>query len=527
MAALDGLDPRTPVIVGVGFRQEKLEDPKASAEPYVLMVEAARRAAADAGAEDLAPAIESVAVPQGMWEYRNPAKLVADALGCPRATTILAGLGVLQLQLVTDLCDAIAAGERAVGVVVAGEAKYRRLRSTITGEPVHDTPTDGLPPPDVHQTSQDMWCSDLESRRGLTSPIEFFAIIESALRYARGLDVARHRDELAALYSRFSAIAAANPHAWKREALPAAAIRDASPRNPMLAFPYTKAHASQWNVNQAVAILICALGRARALGLDPRRWIFPRGGALSKHVVPLAQMRGLASHRGSVVTGERALALAEVDRADVTDAELYSCFPAAIQSFARDLPIPEGCPWTVTGSMAFAGGPFNNATLEGVGRMVEVLRVATAPGDAARAGAEAPDDDASARHGKAAAALPPRVGIVSNLSGIFSKQACLVLANAPGPHGWRSADVTGEVAAADPPVPLRDGYAGPATVVGYTVVFAGGAPSHAIAICDLPDGARTVVRSGTPAFLDALMREEWVGRRVEVAADGGFAPATP
>ena len=494
---LADLAPETPVIVGVGFQQEKLEDPTESAEPYVLMVEAVRHAAADAGAPALVAAIESISVPQGMWEYRNPGKLVADALGCPEATSILAGLGVLQLQLVTDLCDAIAAGEREIGVVVAGEAKYRRLRSTITGQAVSDTATDHLPPPDVHQTSVDLWCSDLESRRGLTAPVEFFAIIESALRHVRGLDVERHRDELAELYSRFSAIAAENPHAWKRDALAPTAIRDASARNPMLAFPYTKAHASQWNVNQAVAILVVSLGRARALGLDERRWIFPRGAALSKHVVPLAQMRRLESHPGTVVSGERALALADVTRADVTAAELYSCFPAAIQSFQHDLRMP--CDLTVTGSMAFAGGPFNNATLEGVGRMVEVLR-----GDAG------------------GAAGRPRIGLVSNLSGIFSKQACLVLSDTPGPHGYRSADVTDEVAAIDSPVPLRDDYVGPATVVGYTVIHAGGAPSHAIAICDLPDGTRTVVRDSDPELLAALMRQEWCGRTVQVAADGRF-----
>ncbi len=500
--AVETLPPHTPVIVGVGFHQEKLEDPTISREPYALMVEAVRHAAADAGSDALLAAIESISVPQGMWEYRNPGKLVADALGCPAATTLLAGLGVLQLQLVTDLCNAIAAGERQVGVVVAGEAKYRRLRSTITGQPVTDTATDDLPPPDLHQTSVDLWCSDLESRRGLTAPVEFFAIIESALRHARGLDVDAHRDALAALYSRFSEVAAANPHAWRRDPLPAAAIREASPRNPMLAFPYTKAHASQWNVNQAVAILVCSVTRARALGLDQRRWIFPRGAALSKHVVPLAQMRRLESHPGTVVTGERALALADVTRADVTDAELYSCFPAAIQSFAHDLRVPAACAWTVTGSMAFAGGPFNNATLEGVARMAEVLR-----GDVATGGAVG----------------RPRVGLVSNLSGIFSKQACLVLSDTPGPHGYRCEDVTETVAAIDPPVPLRDDYVGPATIVGYTVVFAGGAPSHAIAICDLPDGARTVVRSTRPPLLSALMERECCGREIQVEDGGDFS----
>lgn len=488
--------PNTPVIVGVGFHQEKRNDPTSCAEPYALMVEAVRDAARDAGSERLLTDLESIAVPQGMWEYRNPGKLIADALGCPSALSILAGLGVLQLQLLSDLCRAIVAGERHVGVIVGGEAKYRRLRSTITGQAVADTiEPEGTPRPDVHLTSTDLWCSDLEARRGLTSPIEFYAIIESALRHERGLDVERHRDEVAALYSGFSTVAAANPHAWRREPVSAAAIRDPSPRNAMQAFPYTKLHASQWNVNQAVAILVCSAERARSLGLDASRWVYPLAAAQSKHVVAMAQMPQLQSHLGSVLAGERALALAGFDMADVTAIELYSCFPAAIQSFARDLRVPARLPWTVTGSMAFAGGPFNNASLEGVARMAEVVR------DQGERG----------------------VGLVANLSGIFSKQACAVLANRPSPDGYRFEDVTAAVAACEVPVPLRDDYTGPAKIIGYTVVFQGGAPSHAIAICDTPDGARTVVRSEDRPLLDALMRDEHCGQTILVAAHGGFS----
>src|SRR5207237_5316242 len=141
-------------------------------------------------------------------------------------------------------------------------------------------------------------------------------------------------------------------------------------------------------------------------------------------------------------------------------------FPAAIQSFARDLNLPPTCPWTVTGAMPFAGGPYNSFSLEGVARMVEVLR-----------GGER------------------RIGLVSNLSGIFGKQACALFSRMPNAHGYRSEDVTAAVAAGDHPLPLDGDYVGPATIVGYTVVFAGGLPSHAIAICDTPAGARTVVRS--------------------------------
>lgn len=156
-------------------------------------------------------------------------------------------------------------------------------------------------------------------------------------------------------------------------------------------------------------------------------------------------------------------------------------------------------PWTVTGGMSFAGGPFNSASLEGVARMVEVLRGETRAGASGR-----------------------RIGLVSNLSGIFGKQACALFSTEPNPDGYRFADVTAAVAARDIPLPLAADHAGPATIVGYTVVFAGGLPSHAIAICDTPSGARTVVRSDDGALLDAMTREEFCGRAIEVARGGGF-----
>jgi len=486
---VDAIAPNTPIIVGVGFEREASEDPARCPEPAELMARAVRRAAADAGSESLLAQIESISVPQGMWEYRNPGRLVADAVGCPKARSILADLGVLQLTLLSDLCRAILAGEQHVGVITGGEAKFRELRAAITGRTVANTEqADDVPLPDIHHTSSDPWASDLESRAGIAGPVELFAFIESALRHEQGLGLDEHRDRIARLYSDFSEVAAANPRAWRREALDPAAIRDPSPKNAMLAFPYTKRHSSQWNVNQAVAILVCSAARATALRLPRARWIFPLAAAQSKHVVPLAQQRRLHTHPGTVLAGERALALAGVARQDVDAAELYSCFPAAIQSFARDLDLPATCPWTVTGAMPFAGGPYNSFSLEGVARMVEVLR-----GD------------------------ERRVGLVSNLSGIFGKQACVLLSNVPNPDGYRYEDVTAAVAASDPPLPLDGDYVGPATIVGYTVVFAGGAPSHAVAICDTPAGARTVVRTEERVLIESMTREEFCGRVVQVA----------
>jgi acetyl-CoA C-acetyltransferase len=126
-------------------------------------------------------------------------------------------------------------------------------------------------------------------------------------------------------------------------------------------------------VNQAVAILVCSASARRALGLDDARWIYPLA-ACSRSTSCPAQMRDLHTRLGTVVVGERAMALAGVTPRDLAAAELYSCFPAAIQSFALDMRIPADVAWTVTGSMAFFGGPFNNASVEGFAAMVEHLR---------------------------------------------------------------------------------------------------------------------------------------------------------
>jgi len=149
--------------------------------------------------------------------------------------------------------------------------------------------------------------------------------------------------------------------------------------------------------------------------------------------------------------------------------------------------------------MAFSGGPFNHFTLDGVARMVEVLREAAANTSGAR-----------------------QIGVVTNLSGIFGKQGCALFSNVPSAGGYRYEDITAAVAAADPPCPLDDDYVGPATVVGYTVVFQGGQPSHGVAICDTPRGARTVARSDDPALLDRIMTRELCGREVDIASDGSF-----
>lgn len=80
----------------------------------------------------------------------------------------------------------------------------------------------------------------VEKSAGLNRAVNAYAVLESAFRYRRGLGVAESRDRIAALYARFSQIAADNPDAWRPRVTDAPAIRDPSPSNPMMAFPYAR-----------------------------------------------------------------------------------------------------------------------------------------------------------------------------------------------------------------------------------------------------------------------------------------------
>ncbi len=70
------LDPRTPVLVGVGAASADAE----AAETMVLALEAA---GADAGRPGLLARIDRIAVPQGSWAYPDPGRLVADRWAPP------------------------------------------------------------------------------------------------------------------------------------------------------------------------------------------------------------------------------------------------------------------------------------------------------------------------------------------------------------------------------------------------------------------------------------------------------------
>jgi acetyl-CoA C-acetyltransferase len=489
-ADLAALAPRTPVLVGVGAITQREEDPLTAQEPLALMRDALARAAEDCGSRALLARADLVRVPRGFWDYADPGRALAQSVGAAEARSEIAEIGVLQTTLLGDSARAIAASEADVILIAGGEARARAQRAQQRGlsaplSPALGTPTRVLRPKRevVHPA---------EVKLGMALPVSQYAMLENALRFADGLSIAQHRDAVAALWARMSEVAARNPDAWSRERVSAAAVRDASPNNRMLAFPYTKLHSSQWNVDQAAALVMTSVATARAHAIPPARWVFPLAAAESNHMVSLSQRRPFDRSPGFAQAGRAALARAGLAIANVTRRELYSCFPVAVRVQCRELGIPESADLTVTGGMAFAGGPLNNFVLQAGVRMAQLLREA-----------------------------PGEVGMQTAVSGFLTKQGVILWSCAPPARAFGFDDVTAPVARETEELALAEDARGVATCVSYTVQFPGDRPARTLLVCDLPDGRRALAASEDAALAEHALQRELCGEKLRLA--GGVA----
>ena len=75
------IDPRTPVIIGVGQHLHRAKGLEDAMEPAALMEAAIVEAATDAGLSG-PPAFDSIRVVSSLsWKYGNPAWVIAERLG--------------------------------------------------------------------------------------------------------------------------------------------------------------------------------------------------------------------------------------------------------------------------------------------------------------------------------------------------------------------------------------------------------------------------------------------------------------
>jgi len=479
------LDPRTPVVVGVGVASQQLDEPGAGAEALELMIAAAEAAGQDSGAPAVLREVGRVAVAHGSWAYTDPGRVIAERLGASSAQSVLVRTGIPQQTLINDAHGAIRGGAFDAALIVGGEAARRATLARRAGVTVVDS-TQDTTPDDVQVPTGEI-ITRIEIEGGVASAMMPFALIDSALRHAEGRTLDEHRDEIARLWAGFNTVAGQFPDAAFPEPRDAAFIREPSETNRPYVFPYNKWHCAQMNVDQAAAILVCSLDAAIRLGVEPEKIVFPLVALESSFMLPLSKRRDIHRWPGMEVLGQAAAAHLGHALAEIELVEIYSCFPAAVRVQQRALGLPvDGVP-TITGGEPFAGGPWNNFVLQSTAAMIERLRV---------------QRDAK--------------GMVSTVSGLLNKPGLAVYAAEPG-NAPLLLDDLAEAAehATDAAEPIA-GYRGPARVAACTVSYDAMNPAKCTVIADTPDARRCVATANDPVLARRATNEELIGTTITV-----------
>ena len=498
----DDLEPSTPVLVGVGTASRPVAgDPGgADVEALDLMVEATVAAFGDAGGQvagGLVSRLGWVAVPTGTWGYSDAGRLIADKVkGAPGGPvrTVRVEVGVSQQTPLRVAWELIAAGEVDVALIVGGEAKATEQRRSRGGLGSIETSQSGATPDECWQAEGEI-VAQAEIDAGMWQAVEHYACVDNALAAAEHSSVDEQLDANADLWSQLCAVAAANPAAAfadRAELRDREFLRVAGPGNRPLAHPYAKWHSAQWGVDQAAALVLCSVAVARELGVPRGRWVFPRVLVESSSSVPLSRRAALHRWPAMEVLGQAAERHLGVALSSIGHVDLYSCFPVAVRVQQRELGLDRAATPTLTGGMAFGGGPFNNYTYQSTAAVIEAVR-----------------------------ADPGSLGLVSTVSGLLTKPALAVWSTEPGEQGPPAlvADLAERADAVTTRLEVVADHVGPATVATFTVTFEGADAQSAFVIADLDGSTRWIGTSSDPALLAAGTAGELTGRTVQI--DGG------
>lgn len=460
-------------------------DPKLL-EPLGMMEQAARRAADDAGCPALLSQLDSIRVPRGLWPYSNPAHTLSERLGVPEAETVLAPIsGNMVQRMLTDGAREIAEGLRDAVLIVGAEAEHSKRRAKRAGRELNWSEP-AAPAPDRDFDEQETWITPEEVEAGLAHPAAIFSLYENARRYAKGETLDENRDLIARLWHGFAKVAEGNPYAWTRHAPSVATIRDETSDNKMNAYPYTKRLCSNMVVDLGAAVILCSAELAERLGVTRDRWVFLHAATDCKATPLLSNRIDFLRVPGLDLAGTRALELSGLKANDIAHVDLYSCFPAAVQVAAEALGLPFDRPLTMTGGLAYSGGPFNSYVLHALATAMARLR-----------------DD------------PGSHALVSSVGGSFAKHAFGIYSTEPPRAGFQYADLDTEAEG----LPRREfvgNCEGEATIETYALRYHEGVPSYASISCLLDDGRRTWIKCVDANVLARMLVREACGRRISI-----------
>ena len=475
----------------LGQAQRSFREESACSHPLTLMTQVGAAALRDAGIRP--EQVDAVAcVDPYSWTYAELERQVGRAIGCPQDHEIfwLPGGGTTPQDLLHTIAEAMEAQALDIAVVVGAEAMRTRRKAARADEPLDWPERDRSVDP---SRGQPPFTSPWEAQHGLRLPIQVFPVLENAIRAAHGRSFDAQVALAASLLHRNAQVAASNPHAWFRDAPSLDEIATASPTNRMIALPYTKRMNAIMDVDQAAAFVVVSERYVRQHGRTSEA-IAVIGGAGAEEVWNPMQRASLSESAAMQAVFEATFAAANISSRSVTHFDFYSCFPAPIQMAAQALGIErdDKRPFTITGGLAYAGGPGNNYVSHAIATAVSQLR-----------------------RQRNDVVLLTGVGMAN------TKHSATLLCHAdrvpPGATGRTRYRLSLEL----PSIDIAERYQGRGQLTGYTVEFdRDEQPRLGIAIIDTADGRRAIGNPDRPEQLvEMSMNSDPTGRTCEVVWD--------
>ncbi|WP_371396967.1 acetyl-CoA acetyltransferase [Fretibacter rubidus] len=355
----------TPVIIGIGEICDRPTQTSDARDPLSLMRDVAQIALQDCGTNGDA-AFDSVdIINPASWAYDDLPGQLCKALSITPARAVLQPTGgETPLKAVHAAADRIAAGESTLALVVGAEAQHSVRAAMRIGQTLRW-------PPKVAGTPDYMAVAQfLEPRAlqlGLFFPSHVYPFYDLACAHHWGQTPEEAIDESAALWEHYAKVAKTNPYSWKTDDWSADDIKTPTPKNRLIAWPYTKAQVANPTVNQASAVIITSLSKARAMGVDDAKIVYITGGAFAD------EPRNFMA-RENYYESPAQTAVLQAVKGDFDAVELYSCFPVVPKMAKRILGLSDSLPPSVTGGLSFFGAPLNNYMTHSTCAMVRAIR---------------------------------------------------------------------------------------------------------------------------------------------------------
>ena len=344
------LQDNTPILVGAaqGVRRNLPAPISEAPHPLDFCAEVAAGALGDAAAtRNVATEIQSIQLVKmfadstplrsvGDGYSSNPPRSVASRIGAdPEEAVYTTAGGDTPQRLINRTSERIADGEISCALLCGVEALATVKQAAREGAELswREEVEGSLDDRGFGST----WWDEEQIAHRVLAPMHCYPLFENAIRGDRGSSVQQHLDSMGRLFAPFSEIAANNPYAFRQKGYSAQELATPEGRNRFLAHPYPRLVNARDSVDQAAAVLMTSVAKARALGIPEERWVFLHGCADAKENGPLLDRAEFHRSAALRLLGERTLKMAGLEMSDMSTIELYSCFPSAVEVAAREL----------------------------------------------------------------------------------------------------------------------------------------------------------------------------------------------